>query len=119
MSTQQRIIDFLDVIVRLPHASVPQLEETLQRFVTEYNFVEIEPKIKDGRLLINSTDLIAYLGYISPDLLTEFEKVQFRQNIIDALDQLLLRAVNTDFRSHYKWCIAAVKNLELGRYLDS
>ena len=55
---------------------------------------------------------------MDPSNVNEMDQKRLQKESQVALEQLLLRSVATNAQAHYKWCIAAVKNLELGRQLD-
>jgi hypothetical protein len=115
---QDRIVDFLDLRIVLTEDTEKQFQNWLKEFEETHDFIEIQPRIKNGELQINSTDLIAFLGYIDPAQLNDLQWQRFKQRAAAELDQQLLRAVRLDRQGHYKWCLGALKNLKAGRYRD-
>ena len=112
-------IDFRDLEVSILDNSKEAIEEALQAFSDNYINAELAPLIKAGKLFVNSTDFIALLGYLNPLGLSEFELKKLKESAKESLEQLLLKSVNLDHQSHYRWCLTALKNFEVGRFLDS
>lgn len=117
MNKSSTTIDYLDLSVSVSPTSQEALERVLDRLKDSYLHLEREPKLKDGTLVINSNDFIAFLGYLDPQELSELELRRLISSAEAAMDQCLLRSVSVDKQAHYKWCVAALKNFELGRYL--
>lgn len=111
------IIDHLDLSLRLNPSLLSAVEHTLSVFNEEHVHIEVAPKLKGKLLHINSNDLIALLGYIEVDDFSEIELKALETEIIFQLDQQLLRSTGMDARAHYRWCIAAVKNFRVGRFV--
>ncbi|MEZ4754252.1 MAG: hypothetical protein R3A13_08085 [Bdellovibrionota bacterium] len=110
-------IDFRDLEVRVLENSLSPLNQAVSLFNENYINAELEPLLKAGRLYVNSTDFIALLGYLEPNALSEFELKKLKQSAIDALNQLLLKSLDLDRQSHYRWCLTALKSFEIGRFL--
>ena len=89
----------------------------LKRLKEEHDYVEIEPRLRKSVLQINSTDFIAYLGYLDTLLLNDIDLQRFKVRARQQLEQQLFKSISLDHRAHYKWCLAAIKNLNWGRYL--
>ena len=116
MASDNKIVDYLDVRLALPPGTESDFAEWLECFVQQHDFVEITPRLRNGELHINSTDLIAFLGYVDPQRLNDLQQQKLRSGLRQVLEQLLLRSVSVHRQDHYKWCLAALKNLKLGRY---
>ena len=117
VSKSSTTIDYLDLSIPIPLTSQEALEHALKRMKDSYLHLEREPRVKDGTLAINSNDFIAFLGYLNPQDLSEIELRRLTSNAEAELDQQLLRSVSVDKRAHYKWCVAAMKNFQMGRFL--
>jgi hypothetical protein len=117
MGNSSKVIDYLDLRITVPEKLAELVEKWLVDFTDKHDFIELAPRFKEGILRINSTDFIAFLGYVNPEELSEFELHRFRSLAGNELDQLLLKSLSIDQQSHYKWCLAALSNFEIGRYL--
>ncbi len=114
---QSKPIDFADLRLEIRPALKPYLQAAVAEFEEQHDHIEVTPRWRKEVLLINSTDLIAALGYFNGTELSELELRGLRKQISEQLDQALLRSTNLDAQAHYKWCMAALKSLEWGRYL--
>jgi hypothetical protein len=117
MSTNNQVIDYIDIVLPIPVACLTVLEEALKKAETECLFFEVTPRIKQKSLYVNSNDLVTLMGYIDPDQLSELESARLRKTIMAELDQALLRSTSLHKQAHYKWCLTAAKTFDLGRYL--
>lgn len=111
------IIDFLDIRLDLPPSLGLQFQAALALFEKHHDFIELPPRLKGNKLHINSTDLIALLGYLDSSELSELDQHRLRTLLAQAFERELLRSLSLDRQRHYKWCQAAVKNLAWGRHL--
>ena len=102
-------IDFRDVEVSILDNSKQAIEKALQDFSDKYVNAELEPLIKGNKLFVNSTDLIALLGYLNPSTMSEFELKRIKESAKESFEQLLLKSLNLDHQSHYRWCLTALK----------
>ncbi|MCB0336405.1 MAG: hypothetical protein KDD62_08865 [Bdellovibrionales bacterium] len=111
------VIDFLDVEALVPETLHEALSKALTKLQAEHDHVELEPKFKAGRLLINSTDAVSLLGYVDPREISEHERKRIQKLFANALEQALIKTTSLDRQNHYKWCLAAVKSFTMGRFL--
>lgn len=117
MSRTAKTIDYPDLLIKIPPTVSEKFDSYIKDFVGSHLYVEVDPKIKDGVLLINSTDLIAFTGYIPPDELSELDLFRFKSAAAKQLEQQLLKSLSLSNQAHYKWCLAQLKNLDFGRNL--
>lgn len=110
-------IDYLDVCIAIPKALEELFSEFLADFISNHLHIELTPKLRDGILNINSSDLVAFTGYIRPEKCNELDLYRFKQDARKAMEQQLLKTLSTHFQAHYKWCIAAITSKEFGRSL--
>jgi len=115
MAKSQRIIDYLDVEMSLAGLPAAAFKKWLEQFVEEQKNVEGRPKIKQGFLQLNSTDLIAFLGCVDSETLSELELKRLAAAARREYERLLFNSVALDHQYHYKWCLAALKSLPIGR----
>ena len=113
----EKVIHYLDLSIVFPPSMHVHVGGWVERFEASHSYVEISPRFSTGTLLINSTDLVALSGYISEDELTPFEQKKIASLFTHAIEQTLLRSTSVIHRQHYKWCLAALKNLPFGRFL--
>jgi hypothetical protein len=106
----------LDLSIPLSKERVCFYEDCLKLFLSEHNYVECPPKIKHDVLEINSTDFIAFLGYLDPTPLDELELRRFKKNARKSIEQLLVKSLSSTNQAHYKWCLTAMKSFPLGRF---
>lgn len=117
MATRQTVIDDIDLHIPLTPALREQVLIWIGRLEEAHDHIEVTPRVKKDRLLINSTDFISLLGYIDP---LEVPEIELRRLILQgkkALEQALIRSLNLDKRSHYKWCLTALSHFKPGRFL--
>ena len=119
MSKSNKVIDYPDLSIGIRPGMREAVELWIKRFKDEHLHIEVQPRIiKETSLAINSTDFIALLGYVDPQDCSEIDIRGFLKSGKKQLEQLLIKSVSLDHRSHYTWCITAMKSLELGRFLD-
>ena len=115
MPRESKTIDYPDLLIKIPPPLTAKFDEFIKAFVDTHLYVEVSPKIKDGMLIINSTDLIAFTGYIEPEALSELDLFRFKSAATKQLEQQLVKSLSLNNQAHYKWCLAQLKNLEFGR----
>ena len=111
-------ISYRDLRIQLPKDSTGSFEWSLHQFIDNYEAIVINPRIRKSVLEINSSDFVSYLGYLNIDSLNEFEWAQFKSNAKNEMEQLLMKSLRPQNRHHYTWCLAAVKQLKPGRFLE-
>lgn len=117
MSRDNRSIDYLDLDLELPSHSLEAFKCGLDMFTNHHNFVQSNPRLNKTRLLINSYDFVAYAGYLDIKQISDFDMHRFLIRATQALEHKLLNATVLDHRAHYQWCLTALKNFEIGRFL--
>lgn len=118
MKSGKKVIDHLDITLPV-HPELQELcQRWLDRFSDEHDYIEATPRLRRGTLLINSTDLISFLGYIDPTGCPEIEMARFKRAVRTQLENQLLYSVSQDTRAHYQWCLTALKSFAWGRYLS-
>ena len=117
MNAQKRIVDDIDLRISLTPGLLAIVPTWMERLSEHHDHTEVDPKVRKNKLLINSTDLVSLIGYISPNDVSELELRRFLSLSKNALEQALLRATSIDSRNHYKWCLTAVKSFQPGRFL--
>ena len=115
MPRDSKTIDYPDLVIKIPPVLKEKFLAYITDFVENHLYVEVDPKIKDGQLIINSTDLIALTAYIRPAELSELDLFRFRSAANKQLEQQLLKSLSLNNQAHYKWCLTQLKNLEFGR----
>ena len=118
-TSQTKTVDYLDLSLHLPPSIQPYIESCFTDFLENHLHIVISPRIKGDELLINSTDFIAFLGYVDSSRMSEFERHHFLQQAKRQMEQLLLKSLSRDYQHHYQWCLAALNNFSLGRYLSA
>ena len=117
MGKSRETIDYLDLYVAVSPSAMESFEKFLADFVDNHLYIEITPKLKDGVLLINSTDVVAFTGYIDPEQCIEMDLFRFKAELKKQLEQQLVKSLSLQNQSHYKWCLGAISNKDFGRYL--
>ena len=117
MRHSDKPIDYLDLYISLTEASEAKFEQFLEDFSESHIYIEISPRIKNEVLMINSTDLIAFTGYIDTTQLSEIELFRFKTKAKEQLEQQLVKSLAVSNQAHYKWCLTQLNSLEFGRYL--
>lgn len=118
MSKKQDQIDYLDICIGVPRALESEFSEFLADFISQHLHIECTPKIRDGLLNINSTDLIAFTGYINPEVCNELDLYRFKHDVRQAYEQQLVKSLSLAHQAHYKWCMAALETKPFGRSRD-
>ncbi len=116
MKSKSRLIDHLDIQISVPVERGPLFEQWLADFVDHHDYMVTPPKLRQQTLKINSTDLVDFLGFMAIDELTEIEKKRIELQIQTQMQQYIDKTLSPDFRSHYQWCLTAIKNFEWGRH---
>lgn len=116
MARSDKVIDSLDLQISLTPGAEALLVKLLEKFISEHDFVEVEPRIRKSKLIINSTDFVSLLGYLQPADWNEFELRRFLSEGKKQCEQQLIRSTSLQYQSHYKWCMGAIKSLPLGRF---
>lgn len=118
MNNKSSVIDYIDLVLTVPVTCMEAVSAAVDQLQEQCTFVEIQPKLKGAALHINSNDAVTLLGYIEPAQLSQLDAARLKQIVMRELDQQLLRSTSLDKQAHYKWCITAVKNFQLGRHLS-
>ena len=111
-------IDYLDLSIPVPSHLEGQFSEWMEVFEDEFDYVIRPPRLKKGLLKINSSDLIAFLGYIDPSQLTELESKRFLTDIQNVMQQLSNLTTSKEYHTHYQWCLTALNHFKWGRHRD-
>lgn len=117
MNNKSSVIDYIDLVLTVPGTCLEAVNTAVAQLQEQCTFIEIQPKLKGSTLHINSNDAVTLLGYIKPAHLSQLDAARLKQIVVRELDQQLLRSTSLDKQAHYKWCITAVKNFQLGRHL--
>ena len=72
-------------------------------------------EVKQDFLYINSDDFITFLGYVRTDEISEMELQRLKTRAKQELERLLFNSTVVEHQYHYKWCLAALQNFEIGR----
>jgi hypothetical protein len=118
MNNKSSVIDYIDLVLTVPVTCMEAVSAAVDQLQEQCTFVEIQPKLKGATLHINSNDVVTLLGYTEPTQLSQLDAARLKQIVMRELDQQLLRSTSLDKQAHYKWCITAVKNFQLGRHLS-
>jgi hypothetical protein len=119
MAKKSKTIDYNDICIKVSAIQAEIFKNFLNNFTENHLHIEVPPKLKDNLLYINSTDLIAFTGYIDKKELSEMDFFRFKQDACKQLEQQLIKSLSVEYQAHYKWCLAQVKNQKFGRYLRS
>ncbi len=109
-------IAYLDLAIPVTANLHSSFEMWLGDFVEKHAVIEVPPKLRKNLLQINSTDLVAFLGYVDPQGFSEIELKRLRVDIKRQIERQLLKSLSLEHQAHYKWCLAAIKSLAWGRY---
>jgi len=115
----KKTIDYLDLKIKIPKNLTKQFQGWLKQFEDHHDFIVTYPKLKNEILKINSTDIIPFLGYIDPSQLTELEQKRLERDISDQMGQYINKTTSSEYKSHYQWCLAALKNFPWGRHFEN
>lgn len=115
---KNQTIDYLDIAIPIPAQLIETFTLWLEEFDNEYDYTVRSPRLKKDLLKINSSDLIAFLGYVQPDQLSEFESKKFMSDIKSQFEQNSNLTTSKDFRNHYQWCLAALNHFKWGRHRE-
>lgn len=109
-------IEYLDLAISLPPQAEEQINNWLEEFMDEFDHLVVTPKISKGILKINSQDFVEFLGYWESGRLSDFEVRRIKAIAEDQLKRLLNKAISSDVRYHYNWCLTAMNNFKEGRH---
>jgi len=112
-------IEYLDLALHLPPSTVNNIQAWLEKFTEDYDYMIMAPRLKEGLLKINSSDFIEFLGFWDPSALSDFESKKIKSAARDQMKRLLNKAVSSDIRYHYNWCLTALTNFKEGRRRQS
>lgn len=113
-----RRVEYLDLSLRIPDHLQEHAQAWIQRFLDEGEEIVSPPKIRLGVLRINSQDLVQFLGFVDPETLTVMDLQRLKSNAKAQMEDLLRKSLHPDYRYHYQWCLAALKNFEFGRFVS-
>lgn len=115
---KSRSVEHLDLSLRIPEHLMEQIQGWLDDFLTESEDVIKTPKMKSGALRMNSQDLIEFLGYVDPSQLSDVDQQRIKSLAKEQLQDNLNKAIRSEYRYHYQWCLAALQNFEWGRFIN-
>ena len=118
MSKNNKVIDYFDLRLQFKAEHHADLKATIDDYEHYYDYIKMTPKLREQVLLINSNDLIPFLGYLDTNHWNELDKQRFKAEIRAKLEDLLGKALHPDFRAHYQWCLAGQENFEWGRFVN-
>lgn len=118
MGKSRDTIDYLDLYVPIAAALQEPFKSFVDDFMDRHTYIEINPRLKDRVLMINSTDLISFTGYIRPADCNELDLFRFKMDAKKLLEQQLVKSLSLNAQAHYKWCLGSLVNKEFGRYLE-
>jgi hypothetical protein len=110
-------INFLDIRVLIPDSACYAFEQALHRFLESGIDFEREPKIVKGELRVHSLDLHSLLGFLDKSDTDEMSFKRSLSMIAKCLEGFEAKTLKKEMRAHYQWCLAALKNFEIGRHL--
>ncbi len=110
------IIDYYDLKLPIPDHISDIIQTAVNEFEDHHDYIILSPKLKTKILKINSSDFIVFLGYLNVKLFSEIDLKRIQSEAENQMHQYITKTVNGDYRSHYQWCLAALKNLDWGRY---
>lgn len=116
-----KTIDHLDLVIKLSEGIHQVVEHALDLFLSDSETIVAKPVLQRSQdacyLRINSFDLVNLLGYLNPDVLTELEQKRLFRSIEKVIAGQLGKTLNSSSDYHYKWCLTAIHNFEMGRHL--
>jgi hypothetical protein len=110
-------IDYLDLRINLSPKQHQLIKQTIQKFEDHYDHIKVSPKLRDEYLLINSYDLISFLGYLDMDSWSEIDLQRLKSEAKFKMQDLMNKAIHANYRAHYQWSLTALESFEWGRYL--
>ena len=113
MKSNQSPIDYADLEINLQGIPRDLIEKWLADFEKENR--SARPELKQEVLFINSDDFITFLGYVQIDKISEMELQRLKTRAKQELERLLFNSTIVEHQYHYKWCLAALQNFEIGR----
>ena len=117
MKTSSKVIDYYDLKIHYKRDHQTDLERAIQSYENNYDYLKMTPKLRDQGLLINSNDLIPFLGHLDTSTWVELDIQRLKTEIRQKLGDLLGKAIHSEFRSHYQWCLTALETFQWGRFL--
>jgi hypothetical protein len=111
-----RHIDYRDLQISVSDNLSPFLAVWIEEFNSSFENIIIEPRLRAGLLLINSFDLINFLGYADPSLVSEIDWKRFKKECERQMGMLLQKSIHPDRRYHYQWSLTALNQFLEGRY---
>lgn len=118
MSRSQKVIDYLDLKISFLASQTEDLTQAVEDYEASYDYIKMTPKLRKSQLLINSNDLIPFLGYLQIGDWTQLDRRRLKTEIRSRLEDILQKALHAESRVHYQWCLAALENFEWGRFLQ-
>lgn len=109
-------ITYYDLKIPVPDHMTKMTQAAVNEFEDHHDYIVLSPKLKNKVLKVNSTDFIALLGYLEVSNFSEMDLKRIQSEAESQMQQYVAKTVNADYRSHYQWCLAALKNLDWGRH---
>lgn len=104
-------VDSIDLELNLKGLPVNIIQAALEKMASGAS-------VAGGVLRINSGDFIELLGYIDGNALSELEQQRLKTRAKAELERLLFNSIISSHRYHYKWCLAALNSLAIGRNIE-
>ena len=117
MRGQHAQIDYLDLQLAVSPHQAEAIEKAIAVFDDQQLHIEVTPRLKKSYLLINSSDLVPFLGYLDPGELSEIDLKRLRKECAVKLEAQLNKSLSSSNQAHYKWCLAAIRSKAIGRFL--
>jgi hypothetical protein len=117
MTSTKKVIDYFDLKITFKADHKPDLENTINLYEHNYDYIKMTPKLRAQVLLLNSIDLIPFLGYLDHSQWSELDTQRLKSEIKGKLEDLLGKSLHADYRAHYQWCLAGLENFEWGRFV--
>lgn len=110
------VIEYYDLKIAIPDHLTDVTQSAIDEFEDHQDYIVLSPKLKNRVLKINSTDFIALLGFLDVSKISEMDLKRIQSEAESQMQQYVAKTVKADYRSHYQWCLAALKNLDWGRH---
>lgn len=111
MKTKNMKWNDLDLKIPLSHSQAGHLKLALEKFRREKRYQFCEPKIDNGVLRINSSDLINFLDRV--ECLNEFDHFRLKALAMKAISKVGSRKKDPLLVQHYRRCEEIVRDLKL------